>query len=287
MDGIINIWKPQGFTSHDVVARIRRILKMKRVGHTGTLDPMAQGVLPVCTGKGTNSVEMITASEKTYVAVMTLGTETNTQDATGEITRERPVCCTEEDIAAAAQSFVGEIEQIPPMYSAVHHNGRRLYQLARQGIEVERKPRRITVYSINVLRIDGKNVKLQISCSKGTYIRTLCFDIGERLGCGAHMAELTRTRSGIFTAETAVTLEKFEENPTEYLIPVCKLFEDYPKILLSEADEKKVRNGVMIEYPFETGKTYTLFTKGGDFLCISEGITINNRKFLKMTKSFY
>lgn len=214
MTGIVNINKPYGKSSHFVVAVIRRITKIKKVGHTGTLDPLATGVLPICIGReSTKLSQAIMDGTKRYKALLQLGKTTTTQDSEGEVTSEREVNVTETDIKNAVAEFVGEISQIPPMYSAVKINGQKLYKLAREGKEIEREPRKITIYSIDVLNIDlnAATVELDICCSKGTYIRTLCNDIGEKLGCGGYMASLVRTKSASFNLENSITLEEFEE----------------------------------------------------------------------------
>ncbi len=206
MDGIINIRKEQGYTSHDVVAKLRGILRQKKIGHTGTLDPAAEGVLPVCLGRGTRLCEMLTGEKKTYEAVLRLGVCTDTQDMTGTILCERPVEVTEKALTEAVQSFLGEQMQIPPMYSAVKIGGKRLYELAREGVEVERKARPVTFYRLEILEIFSPRVRLLVECSRGTYIRTLCHDLGEKLGCGGAMESLVRTRVGRFTLEDGLTL---------------------------------------------------------------------------------
>lgn len=214
MTGIIAINKPQGRSSHFVVAVVRRITKIKKVGHTGTLDPMATGVLPICIGReATKLSQLIMDSDKEYRAVLKLGISTSTQDGEGEIISERNFSGTKEDIENAVESFVGIIYQIPPMYSAVKIDGKKLYQLARKGIEVERKPRKITVNYIKILNteIENNEVEMLIGCSKGTYIRTLCNDIGEKLGCGGYMKSLVRTKCGGFSLDKCVTLEQFED----------------------------------------------------------------------------
>jgi len=234
-DFIININKPAGWTSFDVVAKLRGVLKIRKLGHTGTLDPDATGVLPVCAGKATKLVDYLTDGTKEYVAVMKLGVTTDTQDGSGKVIE---VCAadgvTEEDVRRAALGFVGEIEQIPPMYSAVKVNGKKLYELARKGVEVERKPRRVTIHSIAVEGFGGDEVTMRIECSKGTYIRTLCADMGEVLGCGAHMKSLVRTRSGAFKIEDAVTINEVETRCKEdelYTIatPIETMLEGFAK----------------------------------------------------------
>lgn len=247
-NGVINIYKEKGFTSHDVVAKMRGILKQKKIGHTGTLDPEAEGVLPVCLGSATRICDMLTDKEKEYEAVMRLGVETDTQDLTGTIIKEMPVTVSEKEVSDVMQGFVGEYGQIPPMYSALKVNGKRLYELARQGKEVERKPRNITIFSIEVLAVKLPEITFRVRCSKGTYIRTLCHDIGEKLGCGAAMADLKRTQSGQFRAETALTLSALEklrdeERIEEILIPVDAMFEEYAAVHVPENVVRLVENG--------------------------------------------
>lgn len=210
MNGIINIYKEAGFTSFDVVAKMRGILRERKIGHTGTLDPDATGVLPVCVGNGTKLVELFTDHEKEYIAELMLGVCTDTQDMSGEILKEAPVTVTEEQVREAVKSFVGEYMQIPPMYSAIKVNGKKLYELAREGKEVERQPRKVSFKEIEILSMELPVVKIRVVCSKGTYIRTLCNDIGEKLGCYGAMKSLLRTRVGMFLLEDAVTLEELE-----------------------------------------------------------------------------
>ena len=214
MDGILNINKPRGMTSHDVVLRVRKIFRMKKVGHTGTLDPEATGVLVICLGKATKAVRFLTNHDKEYEGTMILGVSTDTQDSSGRILREvgeLPV--SEAEIREAAKHFQGEIEQIPPMVSAVHHQGKRLYQLARQGKVVKRTPRQVKISSFKILKVELPKVGFSIVCSKGTYVRTICADMGEALGCGAHQAELTRIRSGPFHIKDSISLEQLREAP--------------------------------------------------------------------------
>lgn len=227
MTGIVNINKPLGKTSHFVVAVARRITKIKKIGHTGTLDPLATGVLPICIGReSTKLSQVIMDGDKCYQAVIGLGMTTTTQDAEGEILEQREVCATEEQIRQAVEKFIGELSQVPPMYSAIKIDGKKLYQLARKGIEVERQPRKVIIYDISILRIDleQKEVEILVHCSKGTYIRTLCQDIGEEIGCGGYMKSLIRTRCGSFRLEDSITLEEFETlwnqgRFEEFLIP--------------------------------------------------------------------
>ncbi len=211
MDGIIVIDKPAGFTSHDVVAKLRGILHQKKIGHTGTLDPDATGVLPVLLGRATKLSDLLTAHEKVYEAVMLLGVTTDTQDMSGSVTARRDVDVSEDDVLSACARFTGDIEQIPPMYSAIKVEGRKLYELARKGLTVERSARTVRIEEIYVSRMELPRVHMRVRCSKGTYIRTLCHDIGEYLGCGAAMESLRRTASGDLTEEVAVTLESVQE----------------------------------------------------------------------------
>lgn len=252
-DGIINVYKERGFTSHDVVAKLRGILKMKKIGHTGTLDPEAEGVLPVCLGKATKVCELLTDKEKTYQAVMLLGTVTDTQDTTGEVLKVQPVTCSEEEVCRAAAKFTGDILQIPPMYSALKVNGKKLYELARQGIEVERKARPVTIKEIRIDAIELPRVTMTVTCSKGTYIRTLCHDIGEALGCGGCMEKLLRTKVGPFVLEDSVRLTQIEQKRDEgkleeVIHSTDSVFMGYPVISLNEAGEKAVRNGNPIRF---------------------------------------
>ena len=203
MDGVLIIRKEKGYTSHDVVAKLRGILHMKKIGHTGTLDPDAEGVLPVVLGRATKLVDLLTEKRKTYEALLHLGIETDTQDMTGTVLNEKPVTVSEEEVKAVIESFLGEQEQIPPMYSALKVNGKKLYELAREGKTVERKARPVCFYEIEILEMDLPMVRFSVTCSKGTYIRTLCHDIGQKLDCGACMEELTRTASGSIAGKTA------------------------------------------------------------------------------------
>ncbi len=248
IDGILNIYKESGYTSHDVVAKLRGILGQKRIGHTGTLDPEAQGVLPVCLGKATKVCDRITDRDKTYRAVLLLGTTTDTQDITGQVLAHRPVTCTEAEARACIQGFVGEQEQIPPMYSALKVGGKKLCDLARQGIEVERKARRITIYDITVEEVALPELTLTVSCSKGTYIRSLCHDIGQTLGCGGCMKELLRTKAGPFLLEDSVKLSVVEQYRDEGRLGELvqrtdSVFSEFPALILTAEAERLVRNG--------------------------------------------
>lgn len=249
-DGIINIYKEKGFTSHDVVAKLRGILKMKKIGHTGTLDPDAEGVLPVCVGKATKLCEFLLEKSKTYEATFVLGIVTDTQDITGTVLEEREVKVTKEEIVNAVKSFVGGYDQIPPMYSALKVNGKKLYELAREGKEVERKPRRVILDNIEITNIseDLKHITIKVDCSKGTYIRTLCYDIGEKLGCGACMETLLRTKVDIYDIDKALKLRDVEnlvkkDSLEEYIVKVEDILQCYPKVNATKSAEKLLYNG--------------------------------------------
>ena len=256
MDGIINVYKEKGFTSHDVVAKLRGILRMKKIGHTGTLDPAAEGVLPVCLGKGTRLCDMLTDKTKTYRAVLLLGKETDTQDTTGAVQAEYPVHVTEEEVREAILSFLGDYMQIPPMYSALKVNGKKLYELARQGKEVEREARPVQILDIQIESIELPRVTFSVSCSKGTYIRSLCADIGEKLCCGGTMQSLVRTRVGEFRLADALTLAQLQElrdteRLEEALLPTDRIFSDFPMLHVEEKWRKLIDNGNAF-YPGQT-----------------------------------
>ena len=248
INGVINIYKERGFTSHDVVAKLRGILKQKKIGHTGTLDPDAEGVLPVCLGKGTRLCDMLTDHSKVYEAVLLLGQSTDTQDVSGNVLQEAPVDVSEEEVREAIMSFVGPYDQIPPMYSALKVNGQKLCDLARAGKEVERKARPVEIYEIQIEEIYLPRVRMTVSCSKGTYIRTLCHDIGEKLKCHGCMESLLRTRVGQFLLKDSLTLAQVEtyrdENRiTEIVMPVDQVFSDCPALKLAKEAAKLGYNG--------------------------------------------
>ena len=290
MNGVININKPLGITSHDVVYRLRKLLSIKKIGHTGTLDPDASGVLPMCIGRATKVADMLTAQDKQYVAEVTLGSATDTLDKTGTVTETAEVNVTKADILKAVAEFVGDIEQIPPMYSAIKVDGKKLYELAREGVEIERKPRQVQIDAIEVLDIDlnAGRFSMKIDCSKGTYIRTLCDDIGRRLGCFAHMSALERTKSGRFDISESYTLEQIEEmfgnGDVSFFTPVDAVFEEYPKLTLSSRKAKKMCNGTRVSVQgIEDGVTYRVYDESGNFLTISEA----EDGVLKILKTFY
>ena len=251
-NGIMNVYKEAGYTSHDVVARLRGICKMKKIGHTGTLDPQAAGVLPVCFGSGTKLCDMLTDWDKEYIAVMRLGVVTDTQDMTGKIMRqcgaEQIRELDEESVRAAVIPFLGEYEQIPPMYSALKVNGRKLYELAREGKEIERKPRKVQIKELEILEYDLPHIKMRVVCSKGTYIRTLCHDIGDRLGCGGAMEALIRSRVGIFCIEEALTLGEIEKLAKQHtiegvIIKPDAVFADDQAVVVTKEGRRLVENG--------------------------------------------
>lgn len=248
MDGIINVYKEKGYTSHDVVAKMRGILRMKKIGHTGTLDPDAEGVLPVCLGKGTKLCDMLTDRSKTYRAVLLLGLETDTQDTTGAVIKESPVDVSEEEVRTAVMGFVGHYDQIPPMYSALKVGGKKLYELARAGKEVERQARPVEILEIQMEEISLPRVTMTVSCSKGTYIRTLCYDIGRKLGCGGCMESLLRTRVDRFVLADSLKLSEIERlrdegRVGEYIVPVDGMFQDLPAIHTLPEYDRLVHNG--------------------------------------------
>ncbi len=274
-NGILIIDKPAGWTSMDVCARLRGVFHEKRVGHGGTLDPMATGVLPVFVGQATRAVEFADKFDKQYIAEIKLGVVTNTQDATGEVLETRQARVSREQMEAALERFRGDILQVPPMYSAIKIKGKKLYELARKGQEVERRPRPVTIYGLEVL--DQKPWKdadymLWVHCSKGTYIRTLCHDIGQYLGCGACMADLRRSAWGSFDGEDAWPLERVleMEHPEELLMPVDSLFAQHPAVTVrSPGQEKRVRCGNPITLPGTADGTYRVYGQDGAFLCLS------------------
>lgn len=305
MDGIINIYKEQGFTSHDVVAKLRGILKQKKIGHTGTLDPDAIGVLPVCLGKATKVCDLLTDKNKTYEAVLQLGVVTDTQDLSGVVLEEHLVDCKKEEIIEAVMSFVGPYAQIPPMYSALKVNGKKLYELAREGKEVERKARQVEIFEIIIEDIDEEThtVKMSVACSKGTYIRTLCHDIGEKLGCGGAMASLKRTKVSSFLLKDSIKLSEVEQFVKEgtieqHVIQVDTLFQDLEVLEVKADYQKYVDNGNKLEVSFlvsegsdnifgkislEIKKEYRVYDAEKRFVGIFEA---ENRKTLKPKKMF-
>ena len=299
MNGVLNVYKEQGFTSHDVVAKLRGILKIKKIGHTGTLDPDAVGVLPVCIGKGKKLCDLITDWSKTYEAVMLLGTTTDTLDTSGTILSRSEVTVSEMDVLRACNEFVGKYEQIPPMYSALKHNGQKLYELARKGIVIERKPRIVNINSLRVNDINladsQKTVTITVDCSKGTYIRSLCDDIGKKLGCGACMMKLTRTRVGDFQLDDTLTLNQISAlvlkgEIEERIVPVDDIFRDYESITLPEEYANYLHNGNKIvagqlpdDIIVNEGSRYRVYDSDNIFI----GIYIFAEGVLSPVKIFY
>ncbi len=315
MNGIINVYKEPGFTSHDVVAKLRGILKQKKIGHTGTLDPDAAGVLPVCIGNATKVCDLLTDETKEYEAILHLGITTDTYDLSGKILSENPekaVMVTKEALSEVLLSFTGIIEQIPPMYSAIKVGGKKLYELARKGIEVERKPRTVTIEKLELLSGEAPCFRLRIVCSKGTYIRSLCHDIGEALGCGGAMEKLIRTRVGRFKAEDAVKLSVIEEaahrtgiTPETELpdlglhnstVTVDKIFEDRPALSVTASGDKALKNGnlltkEMLLFPQDDSKKalckgaeYRIYDPEGRFCGLYEYLA--ERRVLSPVKMF-
>ena len=271
MNGIVIVDKPQGWTSQDVTARLRRVYATRRIGHGGTLDPMATGVLPVFVGRATRGVEFFEHAEKTYETVLLLGRTTDTQDVTGTVLAEKAVRLSPADIENVLPRFRGDILQVPPMYSALKVNGKKLYELARKGQEVERQPRPITVFELTNLGFDGTRLSLRVKCSKGTYIRTLCQDIGEALGCGGCMEALRRVRAGEYGIEDAVPLEKLLESeaPEQYLRSLDTMFAHCPAVTLTANQEKRCRNGNPFSSPLPQG-TYRAYSQSGEFLMLAK-----------------
>ena len=271
MNGIVIIDKPAGWTSQDVVSKLRGVFKTRRIGHGGTLDPMATGVLPVFVGRATRGVEFFEHADKIYEAVLQLGITTDTEDTTGTVLEERPISVTEEQFLAVLEQFRGEIQQIPPMYSALKVNGQKLYDLARQGKEVERKSRTITVFKLECLDFSGTTARILVHCSKGTYIRTLCKDIGQALGCGGCMAALRRVQAGEYTLSQAVSLQTLveSERPEQYLAPVDSLFAGYNKVILTANQEKRCRNGNSFSINLPDGM-YRAYSQTGEFLMLAK-----------------
>ncbi|ABG83260.1 tRNA pseudouridine(55) synthase TruB [Clostridium perfringens] len=289
MNGVINIYKNTGMTSFDVVAIVRRVAKMKKVGHTGTLDPAASGVLPVCLGKATKIIDYIMENKKVYRVNLKLGMVTDTYDLEGEVLREEDAShITKDEILNCINSFLGTIDQVPPMYSALKQNGVRLYELARQGIEVHREARKITIYSIENIKIESNdNIQMDVCCSKGTYIRSLCYDIGEKLNVGATMTALERIQNGTFTKEEAINIEDLTEELLEkHIISIEKALDSFEKITVNEKFGKLLRNGVkvfdnrMYSEEVEFNKLYRVYEDNGVFL----GLGKRDEKGFKLEK---
>lgn len=287
MNGILLIDKQPDWTSNDVVAKLKGILHQRRIGHSGTLDPMATGLLVVFVGRATRAVEFAEGHDKRYIAGLRLGITTDTQDITGTVLEEKGVTVTREELEQALAGFRGEIQQIPPMYSAIKHEGQRLYDIARKGGEVERKPRAITIHDLRVIGRQEGDWLLDVRCSKGTYIRTLCHDLGQALGCGGCMSSLRRVEAGEFSVEQAVTLSQVQQmadagRAEELLLPVDSLFREYPRCTATAAQEKKIRCGSPVKTGLAGGE-YRVYTESGEFLMlgrVEDGM-------MKTVKSFF
>ena len=293
-NGILVIDKSAGWTSQDVAAKLRGVFHERRVGHGGTLDPMATGVLPIFIGRATRGAEFLEHAEKEYVAGLRLGVVTDTQDTSGNILETHPVAVTREEVQAALRQFLGPIEQIPPMYSAIKINGQKLYELARRGQEVERKPRSITIHELELLEGADADYLLRVRCSKGTYVRTLCHDLGRALGCGGCMSSLRRTRAGSFTLSQAVTMQQVlnfaaEQAPQALLMPVDAVFSMHPPLIVTMGQAAKLKNGAQIkDWQFRPG-TYRVYAEDGEFLLLGRvengGLTTINSFFEVNTRA--
>ncbi len=301
--GIINVYKEKGFTSHDVVAKLRGIAGQRKIGHTGTLDPDAVGVLPVCLGRATKVCDLLTEKDKTYEALLLLGVETDTQDISGEVLKQGDTSLlTEEQVKEIILSFVGEYDQVPPMYSALKVNGKKLYELAREGKVVERKSRRVTIHNIHIVDVNLPKVRMEVECSKGTYIRTLCHDIGEKLGCGGCMEELIRTKVSCFQLSESYKLSELEELRKEgkfeqVIMPVDSLFSQYPEIVVKQKWEKLAYNGNALpakgvrragsesDVKLLDGQNVRLYDEKGQFLALYQYLA--SRDEYAIVKMFY
>ncbi len=287
MKGIVIMDKPLGVTSFKALGIIKRAYNTKRVGHTGTLDPDATGVLPILVGNATRANELIVSLDKEYITTIQLGIKTDTQDISGKVLEEREVKTTIDEIKKACEHFTGTIDQIPPMYSAISVDGVRLHTLARQGIEIERESRKITVYEIEILDFSLPFLTLRVKCSKGTYIRTLADDLGTFLGTLGTVKTLRRTKTGIFDLSMAHSIEEIAENPEGCLMPLDICFKEYDSVHLDEAKSKMVKNGVPIYFNSHKGKTVRVYDNLGDFIALSRVEEIDGRNCLKMIKGFY
>ncbi|MCD3244693.1 tRNA pseudouridine(55) synthase TruB [Clostridium botulinum C] len=286
MDGILNIYKPIGITSFDVVRQIKKVTGIKKIGHTGTLDPLATGVLPICIGKGTKIVDYLMKDFKVYKAELKLGVITDTYDREGKELSIKDVNVSKKEIIDKINSFKGNILQVPPMYSALKVNGKRLYELAREGKEVERVARPVTIYDIEILDISIPYIKFMVKCSKGTYIRSLCYDIGDNLGCGGAMWNLERVQSGSFNKDNSITLENLtKDNVEDYIIPIDDALSQYDKAIVNSKAEKLLINGVRIAdkrllNTIELNKLHRIYNEDNKFL----GLGLRNNQGLKIEK---
>lgn len=287
LNGIILVDKPCDWTSHDVVGKLRGILHERRIGHSGTLDPMATGLLVVFVGRATRAVEFAEADSKEYIAGLRLGVSTDTQDITGSTIKTSDAVPTRAELEQALEAFKGEINQIPPMYSAIKVGGKKLYELARRGESVERKPRKVTIDKLEMIGENDGDYILDVVCSKGTYIRMLCNDIGDTLGCGGCMSSLRRVKAGAFSIEQAHTIDEIQAAADNgeldgIIIPVDRLFSADPALTVSDAADKKLRNGNIIKLAAPSG-TYRVYSETGGFLLLGE---VRDNK-LKTIKSFF
>jgi tRNA pseudouridine55 synthase len=294
MDGILNVLKPPGMTSFDVVAYLRGLFREKKIGHTGTLDPGAVGVLPVCVGKATKTIEYLTDKDKKYRAELTLGVTTDTQDNYGNVLKVCDVDLSYEQIYNAIKSFVGSYSQIPPMYSAIKVDGKKLYELARNGISVEREPRNVNIHSIDIIEIKDNKAIFDVECSKGTYIRTLCADIGDKLGCGGHMSFLVRSKAGCFELSNSLTLEEISELSNnnlinEKLIRIESVFEELDRVDLDAVETKKAINGAYVELKnsnLKKGSMTRVYDVNKSFIGLGEVLLKKGSLLLKIKKQF-
>ena len=290
MTGILILDKPADWTSHDAIGKLRGVFKQKRIGHGGTLDPMATGILPIFLGRATRAVSMCETMAKEYLAEIRLGVVTDTQDITGKILSENHADIGQSEFADTLAFFTGSQAQLPPMYSAIKIGGKKLYELARKGIEVERPPRDITIYSIDIIAKTEAGYLFRVVCSKGTYIRTLCHDIGARLGCGGTLSSLRRTRVGAFSIDDAVTMDEVLDaasrgDPTSYLRPVDSLFSNYPSLVVTGGDEDRCRNGSECRLAQANDGRYRVYNAQNEFLLIGmveSGILHTEKSFFEV-----
>ncbi len=290
LNGIVVINKEMGYTSHDVVNVVRKILGTRKVGHTGTLDPNVTGVLPVCVGKSTKACDMLTFSDKEYIAEVKLGITTDTYDIWGTVQTQRDVNISLHSLKEAIEHFTGEILQLPPMYRAIKQNGKKLYELAREGIVVERQERKITIYECELLSFNEDTFRIRVYCSKGTYIRSLCHDIGEYLGCGATMTSLVRTKSSVFDIESSLTLTELKDRVEQYgasdvLSGVDKVFKCYPELKVTEIVKKRLLNGALSRVSAPVG-TYRAYDPEGAFIGVSDVFVGEKGNVIKIVKAF-
>lgn len=294
VSGVLIINKHAGVTSHRIISACRKLYDTSKVGHTGTLDPMATGVLPVLIGRAAKASDYLMMHDKEYVCEMKLGLTTDTEDITGEVLTESSDIPDEETVLDACRSFVGKISQIPPMYSAIKIGGRKLVDIAREGGEVERKPREVEIYELEPEKISEDTYKMRVACSKGTYIRTLCSDIGKKLGCGAVMSSLVRTKTGQFTLDDSVTVEQLDNMTFEERLklpkPVESLFEELPSVILPDYYAKLLRGGCdlyqkKLKCSFDDGTLVKIYHRG-EFIALGRAYTVNDVPVIRQEKLF-